>query len=189
MGNKKIIMGMVSLLLLFVLSACAGNSGNKDKHSNEGIPSSSHEEMDRHSDSGYVPKGLKKAKHPAFKVGSHAIVNSDHMMGMKGAQATIVGAFDTTVYAVSYTPTTGGERVNNHKWVIQQEIKDAGNKPFKPGEKVTLETDHMKGMKGAKAVIDSSQHTTVYMIDYKPTTGGKEVKNHKWVVGSELSKP
>ncbi|MDY0395160.1 DUF1541 domain-containing protein [Virgibacillus halophilus] len=31
--------------------------------------------------------------------------------------------------------------------------------------------------------------TTVYMIDYQPITGGKEVKNHKWVVDDELSKP
>ncbi len=45
----------------------------------------------------------------------------------------------------------------------------------------------MKGMKGAKATIDSAEKTTVYMVDYTPTTGGKKVKNHKWVTESALS--
>ncbi|HLR51893.1 MAG TPA: YdhK family protein, partial [Candidatus Avamphibacillus sp.] len=45
----------------------------------------------------------------------------------------------------------------------------------------------MKGMEGATAEIESSEKTTVYMIDYTPTTGGEEVKNHKWVTDSELS--
>ncbi|MEH7471494.1 YdhK family protein, partial [Priestia megaterium] len=42
-------------------------------------------------------------------------------------------------------------------------------------------------MKGAKATIDSAEKTTVYRVDYKPTTGGEKVKNHKWVTESELS--
>jgi len=45
----------------------------------------------------------------------------------------------------------------------------------------------MKGMKGAIAVIDSAEQTTVYMVDYTPTTGGEKVTNHKWVTESELS--
>ncbi|MGV2448111.1 UNVERIFIED_CONTAM: DUF1541 domain-containing protein, partial [Bacillus sp. ATCC 13368] len=28
---------------------------------------------------------------------------------------------------------------------------------------------------------------TVYMVDFTPTSGGEEVKNHKWVTESELS--
>lgn len=45
----------------------------------------------------------------------------------------------------------------------------------------------MKDMKGATAQINSAEHTTVYMIDYTPTTGGDKVKNHKWVTEDELS--
>ena len=41
---------------------------------------------------------------------------------MDGAIATIVGAYETTAYAISYTPVTGGERVENHKWVTGDEI-------------------------------------------------------------------
>lgn len=114
-------------------------------------------------------------------------MNTDHMEGMKGAEATIVGAFDTTVYTISYTPTTGGEKVTNHKWIIHEEIKNASDKPYRPGDEVIVEADHMDGMEGAKAVIDSAQQTTVYMVDYTSTTGEEQVKNHKWVTESELS--
>ena len=106
---------------------------------------------------------------------------------MKGAEATIVGAYDTIAYVVSYTPTTGGEKVTNHKWVIQEEIKDAGTEEIASGTEVTLEADHMEGMKGATAEIESAEKTTVYMVDYTPTTGGEKVTNHKWVTESELS--
>ncbi|WP_370296555.1 YdhK family protein, partial [Rossellomorea marisflavi] len=57
---------------------------------------------------------------------------------------------------------------------------------LKPGTDVTLEADHMKGMKDAKATIVSGEKTTVYTVDYQPTDGGDMVKNHKWVVESEL---
>ena len=109
------------------------------------------------------------------------------MKVMKGAVAKIVGAYDTTAYAISFTPVTGGDRVENHKWVIQEELKDAYDRALEPGTEVTIEADHMKGMKGALAEIDSAEETTVYMIDYTPTTGGEEVTNHKWVTESELS--
>ncbi|MFC0190465.1 DUF1541 domain-containing protein [Fictibacillus aquaticus] len=189
--NKKAF-GSVFLALSLLLAACGNNEKGMDekkkKHEDaeQDHGSMDHGEMN-HSGSGDVPKGLEKAKNPEFKVGSTAVINADHMAGMDGAKATISGAFDTTVYTVTYTPTTGGEKVTDHKWVIHEELKDAGDQPLKPGSEVTLDADHMKGMKGAKAVIDSAEQTTVYMVDYTPTTGGKKVKNHKWVTESELS--
>jgi Protein of unknown function (DUF1541) len=161
------------------------NKGNtEDKENMEDMMD--HGDMN-HSSSGKVPKGLKVSENPTFKVGNQAILETDHMKGMKGAEATIVGAYDTTVYTVSYTPTTGGEKVKNHKWVIHEEIKAAGEEPFEPGAEVTLEASHMEGMKGATAKIDTAEKMTVYMVDYTPTTGGEKVKNHKWVTESELS--
>lgn len=145
-----------------------------------------HEEMEHTSD-GSIPEGLQEAADPKFPVGTQAIVEADHMKGMKGAEATIAGAFDTTAYVITYKPTDGGPEVKNHKWVIQEELKDAPAAPVENGTKVTVLADHMKGMEGAEAVIESSKKTTVYMIDYKPTDGGKEVKNHKWVTEDELS--
>ncbi|WP_391207329.1 YdhK family protein [Psychrobacillus sp. L4] len=176
--KKIVVIGVVFLISLFILSACVSDKEESSKDE------SMH--MD-HTSSGEVPKGLKAAEHPTYKVGSKAIIETDHMKGMKDAEATIVGSYDTTAYVISYTPTTGGDRVENHKWVIQEEIKDAGDGTLEPGTEVTIEADHMKGMKGATAEIISAEKTTVYMIDYTPTNGGEEVKNHKWVTESELS--
>src|SRR5690625_869264 len=198
MTIKKIIIGLVSLFTISVLSACAGetetedtnNENNTEQNSEEStqddMEGMDHSEMHM-SGSGDVPEGLKEADNPTYEVGSQAIIESDHMEGMKGAEATIVGAYDTTVYTVSYIPTTGGEKVTNHKWVIHEEIEEAGDEPFEPGTEVTLNADHMEGMNGATAVIDSAEETTVYMVDFIATDSGEEVKNHKWVTESELS--
>lgn len=138
------------------------------------------------SSDGSVPSDLKEATNPTYPVGTKVHVTATHMDGMDGATGTVVGAYSTTVYAVDYTPTTGGDEVKDHKWVIQQEIKGAGSQDYAVGDKVTLTADHMDGMDGASATIAEVTHETVYMIDYTPTTGGAEVKNHKWVVESEL---
>jgi len=71
--------------------------------------------------------------------------------------------------------------------VIHEEMKDAKKQPYEKGDEVVLESDHMKDMKGAKATIDDSEDTTVYMVTYKDTETGEEVENHKWVVEDELS--
>lgn len=134
-----------------------------------------------------VPKEVKVAKSSTYPVGSEVIIKADHMPGMQGAKAKVVGAYDTTAYAVTYTPTTGGAPVVNHKWIIHEEIKNHVKNPYEKGTEVILTADHMKGMKGASAKIESAETTTVYMVDYTPTTGGGEVKNHKWLIESELS--
>ena len=197
MKTKKWWLGMVSLVVIFMLAACSNNSNEKSTDKNAKMDQETMKMDDKnsnmdmsgidHSGSGKVPEELKEAQNPTYKVGSQALVKADHMEGMNGAEATIVGAYDTTAYTVTYTPTSGGEPVKNHKWVIQEEIKDAGNKTLEPGTKVTLEADHMEGMMGATGTIDSAEKTTVYMIDYMPTTGGEKVTNHKWVTESELS--
>ena len=178
----------LSLAMIIGLSGCGNKTTNEKNADGNNEPEQEDMEMEmNHSGSGEVPATLKVAENPTYEVGSEAIIETDHMKGMKGAVATIVGAYDTTAYTISYTPVTGGERVENHKWVIQEEIKDANDKTFGPGNEVTVEADHMKGMKGAVAEIDSAEKTTVYMIDYTPTTGGEEVTNHKWVTEEELS--
>ncbi|QUW20938.1 YdhK family protein [Sporosarcina sp. Marseille-Q4063] len=179
---------LLGVAIIIGLSGCRNNAGNEKSPTNNNEPKQEDMQMEmNHSGSGEVPENLKAAENPTYKVGSQAIIKTDHMEGMEGAVATIVGAYDTTAYTISYTPVTGEERVENHKWVVREEIKDAGDKTFEPGTEVTVEADHMKGMKGAIAVIDSSEKTTVYMIDYTPATGGDEVKNHKWVTEGELS--
>ena len=180
MKIKKSILYVSLIVSSLSLVACNSNKVETDT-------SETKDEMHmEHSESGEIPNGLKVAENPKYPVGTKALIETDHMAGMKGAEATIVGAYNTTAYVVSYEPTTGGAREENHKWVVQEEIKDAGTEALADGTEVVLEADHMKGMGGAKAIIESSEKTDVYMIDYKQTSDGKEVKNHKWVTDSEI---
>ena len=121
MKKQLFILGVATII---GLSGCGNNSSNDDQSSNK--KESNQSEMDHskmnHSGSSEVPEGLQEAKNPTYKLGSEATIKADHMKGMNGAKATIVGAYDTTVYTVSYTPTTGGEKVTNHKWVTESEL-------------------------------------------------------------------
>jgi len=188
-GLKPMAIWLIAASLLLVLGACgsANTNGDTGGAGNQGHAGEMDHSNMNHSGSGEVPEGLKEAPNPTYGIGTQAIIDSDHMAGMKGATATIVGAYDTTVYTISYTPTTGGEEVKNHKWVIHEELQNPGAPPLQPGTEVVVNADHMEGMKGATAKIDSAEQTTVYMVDFTPTTGGEEVKNHKWVTESELS--
>ena len=190
--RKQIVMGIVSMAAAIALSGCANDEKEASPNENEGINTNTEESMDmdhsnmEHSSSGEVPEGLKVAENPAFKVGSKAIIKSEHMEGMKGAEATIVGAYDTVAYTVSYTSTNDRDRVGNHTWVIHEEIEGSGSEPYEPGAKVIIDVEHMEGMEGATADIVTGEETTVYMVDFVSTTG-EVVKNHKWVTESELS--
>lgn len=147
-------------------------------------PSTSGEGQEHSPDGGRPPEGIEKASDPKYAVGDDVVLSADHMPGMKGADATITGAFDTTAYAISYTPTDGGDPVKNHRWVVHEELDNPGKAPLKDGTKVTLEAEHMPGMKGAKATIDSSTDETVYMVDVN--TSEMTMTNHKWVVEDEV---
>ncbi|WLR48013.1 YdhK family protein [Halobacillus litoralis] len=210
MKNGYVITILFSLLL--VISAC-GNSENQDLEKNSEEPptveETSQDEMsngemkDDHSikeghghnmsSDGKVPDGLQPAESPVYKEGDQVIIEAEHAEGhdpmMKGAVATVTGAFDTTAYAVSFTPTTGGDPVTNHKWIIHEELKNAENAPFSEGTAVTLAADHMEGMDGAKATIDTAEQTTVYMVDFTTVDGEQDVTNHKWVTENELRAP
>ncbi|GAA0413225.1 MAG: YdhK family protein [Bacillota bacterium] len=191
MNKRKWGLAIGIFIVAMTLSACGSTQENNDSPTENADPEtesglSDHDQME-HSSSEYVPKGLQTAKNPTYEVGSKAIIETDHMEGMKGAEATISGAYDTTVYTITYTPTNGGKKVENHKWVIHEELMNPGAKRLESGSEVKVEASHMKGMDGATATIDSAKDTTVYMVDYISNTSGEEVKNHKWVTEDELS--
>lgn len=176
-----------------VLSGCsAGEDQSHQGHdgdSSASVPESGDSEMDHSSmehpmDGGPAPEGIKDASSPTYPVGTEVTLTADHMEGMDGAKATIVGAFDTSTYAVNFTPTTGGDPVIDHKWVVQEELKEAGDQRLADGTEVTLEAEHMEGMNGAEAAVAFSTDETVYMVDY--TADGMTMTNHKWVVESEI---
>lgn len=141
---------------------------------------------DHAMDGGEAPAGIADATDPTYPVGTEVTVLADHMEGMDGATATVTGAYSTTAYSVSYTPTDGGEPVSDHRWVVQEELEDPGDAPLADGTEVTLNADHMAGMEGATATIDSSTQETVYMVDIT-TADGMTMTNHKWVTESELA--
>ncbi|TGD10755.1 YdhK family protein [Brevibacterium sp. S111] len=163
------------------------NETNGSDHEDMNSSGSEHESGSHEghaSDGGGPPTGITKAADPKFDLGDTVTLSADHMSGMKGAEATVSGAFDTTTYSISYTPTDGGDPVKDHKWVVHEELEDPGKTPLKKGAKITVNADHMPGMKGAEATIDSATNETVYMVDI--TTDEMEMTNHKWVVESEM---
>lgn len=176
--------GAVGTVLL--LTGCAASDGNPPTP-----PSSTghgghegHGGMDHPADGGPVPEGMVEVADPRFPVGSQVVLTADHMHGMEGATATVVGAYDTYTYSATYRPTTGGALVEDHRWVVQEEIVDAGRDRIPNGATVTLAADHMSGMDGAEATIVSSTAETVYVVDY--AADGMTMTNHKWVTESEM---
>ena len=155
-------------------------SQSEDAHSGHG----GHDGMEHPADGGPVPEGMTEAADPEYPVGTKVTLTADHMEGMNGATATIVGAYDTYTYAIDYTPVGGGEPVTDHKWVVQEELENPGEERLADGTEVTVTADHMDGMDGATATIASSTDETVYVIDYE--ADGMEMTNHKWVVESEI---
>lgn len=141
-------------------------------------------EHDHDPDGGPPPEGIQEAEDPTYPVDSTVRLNADHMAGMQGSEATISGAFDTVTYSVTYTPTDGGDPVVDHKWVVHEELENPGEPPLEDGTEVVLDADHMEGMAGAEATVESSTDETVYMVDFE--MDGMEMTNHKWVVESEI---
>src|SRR5699024_5584021 len=121
-----------------------------------------------------------------YKKDDKITITADHMPGMKHAKGTVKGAYKTYAYVVSYKPKNDEEKVNNNKWVVNEEVADANENRIKKGDKDKIEVKHMPGMKGAEAQIDDVEKTTVYMVDYKSTENDEMVKNHKWMTTDEL---
>lgn len=134
---------------------------------------------------GEVPADMVIAEDPEFKVGDKVTILADHMPGMKDAKGEITGAYETLIYAVTYTDTKTGEIVKDHKWVVREEVDNPAY-GLKEGDTVELLADHMPGMKGAQATIDEVVDGVVYTITYTDTKTGELIKDHMWVTGDEL---
>ena len=169
-----------------VFAGCTDSGSEEGQTSGESEASDGggHGGMDHPMNGGPAPKGIMPAEDPEYPVGTEVTLTADHMEGMEGATATISGAFDTTTYSVSFTPTDGGDPVTDHKWVVHEELENPGEAPLAEGTEVVLTATHMEGMEGAEATIDSATEETVYMVDYE--ANGMMMTNHKWVVESEI---
>lgn len=189
-ANRKVHVAATAAAAVALLAGCGGTAeedATQSSMTSDSSASSSEtsEAMGSHKpDGGPPPEGIEEASSPTYPVGTKVTLTADHMPGMNGAEATISGAFDTTAYSVSYTPTDGGERVTDHKWVVHEELENPGEAPLAEGTEVVLNADHMAGMAGAEATIESSTDETVYMVDL--TMDGMKMTNHKWIVESEM---
>lgn len=204
---RRLPLTLAGLAILVTATACSAGSDSADHSAHEGhetsasssatsqaasssasgSPSASQggQEHMHAMDGGPAPEGIAAAEKPTYPVGTQVTLTTDHMEGMEGAPATVVGAYKTVAYAVNYTPTDGGPEVTNHRWVVQEELQDAGSERLADGTEVTIEADHMPGMKGATGTVASSTTQTVYMVDYK--ADGMTMTNHKWVVEDEMA--
>ena len=183
---KKLVRYVCAVVaMLFLVAGCSSNSTQKEGSSTHSH-SSEKTEMHEHTGSKKV-HGLKKAEQPKYKAGTKVKLTADHMKGMKDANATIVNAYDSKLYAVDYKSTSDKKMVKDHKWITINEI-EGNRKEYKKGDKVTLKADHMAGMKNSSATIVEIQKGPAYMVNYQPTNGGKQVTNHKWVAEDEIEK-
>lgn len=208
MPRKKSVLTGVALLSSLALVGCS-QSANDDatpagsatatssatathdhgEHAPSGSSSTasghdSHAAHEHPDDGGPAPAGMVEVTNPKFPVGSKVILTEDHMPGMKGAEATVVAAYDTTTYGVTYDPTDGGATVEDHKWVVKEELSDPSSEPLEEGDTATLEAEHMSGMKGARATISRVTEQPVYIVDVE--SGPMKMKNHKWMVEDEM---
>src|SRR5690625_1874304 len=117
-----------------VFAGCTDNGSDEDQTSDTSGESEEskasdgggHADMEHPMDGGPAPEGMMPAEDPEFPVGTEVTLTADHMEGMEGATATITGAFETTTYSVSFTPTDGGDPVTDHKWVVHEELESPG---------------------------------------------------------------
>lgn len=105
---KKLFFMILGSLL--ILSACSNND-EKDKDTKD----QKSETHMKHNDESKVPEDMKSTNEGEFKAGDKVTITAGHMPGMKGAEATVKGAYKTYAYVVSYKPTNGNKKVNNHK--------------------------------------------------------------------------
>lgn len=179
--------GTIAVGSLALTGCASGEEDTPTPTQSAGEMPTSDSGMDGHDhepDGGPPPEGIEEEADPTYAVGETVVLTADHMSGMEGTEATISGAFDTTTYSVSYTPTNGGDPVTDHKWVVHEELENPDEAPLAEGAEVVLDAEHMSGMAGAEATIDSSTDETVYMVDFE--MDGMEMTNHKWVVESEV---
>lgn len=138
----------------------------------------------QHDESGHLPSNIKQSKRAKFPIGTKIKLLTDHMSDMLNAEAIVVGVYETTTYSVTYTEQGTGNLVEDHRWLVDGEIHYEGDGVL--GDKVRVHANHMPGMNGATGTIVAITKEPVYMIDYFSTDQNRWVKNHQWVVESEV---
>lgn len=164
---------------------------SSDQHMEDSSGHMDHGDMDmemEHNRHEEEPEDMQDADSPEYPVGDEVEITDAHMDIMEGAAATISGAYDTTLYQVTFTPEDSDEPIEDHEWVVEEELtSEDDSNDYENGDEVTLTADHMSGMQGQTAEITGVQEGPAYMIDFEPNDGSEAFVNHKWVTEDELS--
>ncbi|WP_370442214.1 DUF1541 domain-containing protein [Kineococcus halophytocola] len=117
-ADRRTVAGLVGLVVLMAgcasqESATPGTAGTPEtstssdadaghEHEHEGHDHSGHDHSghDHAPAGGPAPEGIAVAAAPSHPVGSQVVLRADHVPGMDGVEATVVGAFDTYTYEV-----------------------------------------------------------------------------------------
>lgn len=150
------------------------------------------EDMDAHMEMAHnrneeAPTNMTEATDPLYPVGSKVHMTEPHMSSMEGVTAEVTGAYDTTLYMVTFTPENSDMEMADHKWVVAEEMTaQDDDESFEEGDTVTLLAKHMEGMEGQEAVITGIQEGPAYMVSFEPNDGSEPFTNHKWMSEDEL---
>lgn len=151
-----------------------------------------HEDMDSHMEMAHnrneeAPTNMTEATNPLYPVGSKVHMTEPHMPSMGGVTAEVTGAYDTTLYTVTFTPKDSDMEMKDHKWVVAEEmVAEDGKESFENGDTVILKAEHMEGMKDQDAVVTGKQAGPAYMVSFEPNDGSEPFTNHKWMSEDEL---
>ncbi|CAK8053628.1 YdhK family protein [Eupransor demetentiae] len=188
--SKKVLFSVIAAVLVVAAGAWYFTSQSHKNDSSSKMSSSMSMSSSMKMSSGMkmktngtLPTGLAQAQDPKYKVGQDITLEATHMAGMKGAKGTVAAVYDAKLYEVDFKSTDGME-VKNHKWLTKVDFKDGMD--HKAGDKVTIESDHMSGMKGAKGTVVKVVDGPAYAVNFQPTNGGKEVTNHLYLAEDEI---
>lgn len=102
-------------------------------------------------------------------------------------ESTGTGTNQTTTEEISSESGDHDGMMHDESGEIQAGLEEAENPTYPVGNEATIQTDHMPGMQGATATVDSAKDTTIYMVTYTDTETGDTVENHKGMTEDELA--
>ncbi|GLB46402.1 hypothetical protein WR164_03810 [Philodulcilactobacillus myokoensis] len=127
--------------------------------------------------------GLRRARHPKFKVNSKVYLETGARKYMRHSHAKVVGVYRSKLYEVNYRPKHRKHVIRHYHWLVYKQI--SGH--LRRGAHVRLKSNYGH-MRSAYATIIDINNGPAYMVNYRPTNGGYVIKNYKWLSQSELKR-
>lgn len=193
--NKKLLTGVISVMTAFALVGCSSDTEppkeDVDKEENQEVQEEKvTKELSEYSHmfisgNDVIPNNIKYIEYPKYHPGTTVVFkDTTEYPHMENANLVVIDAYNTTAYAVSYKNPAGDTIYT--KWVVQEEIQNAGEQPLQVGDEVFLSPT--TSIPEVKATIDYVEEGPVYIVDIE-TADGQIITNYKWVLESEIKSP